>query len=299
MSDLLTIAKVSAETGIAKEVLRKWEVRYGFPIPVRDEGGNRLYPADQVKRLALVRRLIDRGMRPSHVVSLDVSELACLAEQTQGEGAEAMAALHHVADWLRTRDPHLIRNNLYAELQKAGLRTFVLEIMPAMNILVGNGWEKGALAVRDEHLYTEIVQSLLREALGAKIHPEGRPRILLATPPGEAHVLGILMVEASLTVEGAYCISLGPQVPLDEMALAAQDFRTDVLALSFSMHFPKKKIAPLLKTIRSSLSPAIELWAGGLGVKDLEPVPRGVSVFNAISDATAALERCRKRLRLS
>lgn len=296
MADLLTIAKVAAETGIAKEVLRKWEVRYGFPIPARDDGGNRLYPADQVKRLIMIRRLIDRGIRPSQVVALDEQELLYLVEQTRENSEEAAASLNHVVDWLKTRDPQLVRENLHAELQRVGLRSFVLEIMPAMNIIVGSGWENGVLAVRDEHLYTEIVQNLLRQSLVNVVHPQGRPRIVLATPPGEAHGLSILMVEALMTMEGAYCISLGLQVPLEELAIAVQDFHGDVLALSFSAHFAKKRIPSILREIRAQLPSDIELWAGGAGVKDLERIPRGVNVFTSIADACPALERCRKKL---
>ena len=36
------ISVVSEETGIAKEVLRKWEDRYGFPIPGRDAADKRV-----------------------------------------------------------------------------------------------------------------------------------------------------------------------------------------------------------------------------------------------------------------
>ena len=61
----LNIAAVERETGLSKDVLRKWEIRYGFPAPQRDSLGERAYPADQVNRLRLIKRLMDAGMRPS------------------------------------------------------------------------------------------------------------------------------------------------------------------------------------------------------------------------------------------
>ena len=42
--------------------------------------------------------------------------------------------------------------------------------------------------------------------------------MLLTTPPNEPHAMGLLMVEAVLSLEGAQCISLGTQMPLPDIA---------------------------------------------------------------------------------
>jgi len=39
----LSIAAVERETGLSKDVLRKWETRYGFPAPLRDGFGERAF----------------------------------------------------------------------------------------------------------------------------------------------------------------------------------------------------------------------------------------------------------------
>ena len=61
---LFNIGVVERETGIGKDTLRVWEKRYGFPLPVRDQHEDRLYPAEQVDQLRLIKRLLDIGMRP-------------------------------------------------------------------------------------------------------------------------------------------------------------------------------------------------------------------------------------------
>ena len=77
---LASIAATERDTGLSKETLRVWERRYGFPAPMRDAGGERGYPADQLAKLRLVKRLIDAGHRPGRIVSLDMTELRALAE---------------------------------------------------------------------------------------------------------------------------------------------------------------------------------------------------------------------------
>ena len=45
-----SIAEVERETGLAKDTLRVWERRYGFPVPSRDAAGERAYPLAQVQQ---------------------------------------------------------------------------------------------------------------------------------------------------------------------------------------------------------------------------------------------------------
>lgn len=295
---LLPIARISAETGIAKEVLRKWETRYGFPVPVRDDLGNRAYTEEQLQRLLLVRRLLDHGMRPGQVVALDLPQLGNLVETVRGQQpSKAHPLFSEVVGWLKSRDPELVRERLRDEIQRCGLQRFVSELMPAMNLVVGTSWESGELTVRDEHLYTEIVQRLLSEMLVKTEDRDGHPRVLLATVQGEAHTLGLLMLETFLSEEGAYCISLGAQVPDAEMAPAVREYGIDILALSFSASFPKKKVLPVLKAIRATLPPEVALWAGGAGARDLERTPRGVQLFDTLQATREVLAHYRKRHR--
>src|SRR6478735_10199295 len=79
-----TIAAVERDVGLSKDVLRVWERRYGFPVPNRDAHGERLYPAAQVLRLRLIKRLMDLGHRPGRLMSTSAEELEALAAGSHG-----------------------------------------------------------------------------------------------------------------------------------------------------------------------------------------------------------------------
>jgi methanogenic corrinoid protein MtbC1 len=201
---------------------------------------------------------------------------------------------------LQTRDIDLLVHTMRATVLRLGLPHFVMEVAPALTTMVGEAWASAAITIADEHLFSDAMERLIAGEIAQIKQPAGRPRMLLTTPPGELHTLGLLMVEATARLQGAQCIALGAQTPLDQICLAVHDYQADIVGLSFSVAFAKRKIAPLLKDLRTMLPKEIELWAGGAGIVGLDRTPRGVSLFPHLQDVTRALKKIQKaRLHLS
>ncbi len=291
---LMNIAAVERETGLGKDTLRVWERRYGFPRPERDQNGERAYPLEQVEKLRLIKRLMGQGLRPGRLLAASDADLAQLG--APGAAPEAATAEGGVTATLvpliRQHDLPAVSNALRQTLHRQGLQHFVLETVSALNRAVGEAWMRGEIEVFEEHLYTEQMQALLRQAIGALPQGDGQPRVLLTTVPEEQHVLGLLMIEALLTLEGARCISLGTQTPLADIALAARAQRADIVALSFSAAFPLRQVLPLLKQLRARLETSCELWAGGAAIERLH-APEPVRLMPRLADALEGLARWR------
>ena len=281
---VLTISAVERETGISKEVLRKWESRYGFPTPDRDEQGERIYAPEQVARLRLIKRLMDAGIRPSKVVPEAAGDLSSMAEQSHVRMAGPAASQLEVEllNRLRSHDLVGLRLRLQRLLLEQGLGRFVLDTMAPLTHAVGEAWARGELEVYEEHLYTEIIQGMMRGALESLTNSVGSPRIIFTTAPEESHALGMLMVSALVALEGAYCIPLGPQTPLEDIAGAVQAHRADVVVLSFSIAYPHRRIVPVLKELRARLPLPVAIWAGGAGTLRLGKPPAGVTISPAL-----------------
>lgn len=300
MQEVLTIAAISLATGISKEVLRKWEERYGFPVPERDPSGHRMYGAHQTARLKLIKRLMDSGMRPAQVVPLDEAALQALLQAQADKAAASNGDAATVAGLmavLRSRDSIALHEALKHAIRQCGLERFVLDVMGALNVAVGEAWESGAIGIRDEHVYVEVIQNLIREEISLASERAGQPRILVTTPSGELHTLGILMVHALAALRGACCISLGPQTPMEEMPHAVRDYQADIVCISFSVAFPKRRIVPLLKGLRNIVPRDVEIWAGGAGVVGLDRSPRGVGIMPALHNVVDALDQRVQRLK--
>jgi methylmalonyl-CoA mutase cobalamin-binding subunit len=119
--------------------------------------------------------------------------------------------------------------------------------------------------VHEEHLYTECVSGLMRQAIGAIPKPAqgGAPTVLLTTFPQESHGLGLLMVQSLLTLQGCRCVSLGTQTPLRDIAQAAAAYKADVVALSFSLNMNPNHVVDGLSELSLLLPSTVEVWAGG------------------------------------
>ncbi|TFZ00574.1 MerR family transcriptional regulator [Ramlibacter henchirensis] len=286
-----SIAVVEREVGLSKDVLRVWERRYGFPTPGRDASGERLYPAEQVRRLALVKRLMDVGHRPGRLLELPYEALQSLAgaaaDAPSSRTQLAPADLAGLMQLVRERDPQRLSEALQQRLAREGLQQFVQDTIAPAAFQVGLDWADGELQIHEEHLFTETVLRVLRQAVSQL--PRGRaPVVLLTTVPDEPHGLGLMMLECLLALQGARCINLGTQMPLLEIARAARDHAVDIVALSFSSAFPARQVAPLVQQLRAALPPRQHLWAGGSGAARMGRVD-GVQLLQQLDAAAAAV----------
>lgn len=263
----LNIAGAERATGLSKDTLRVWERRYGFPTPHRDAAGERLYSPAQIERLRLLKRLVDAGERPGRLMALPAEELESrLRERPAGsaDAAAARPAIDEYIDILKSHDVDRLRRQLARVREQLGLARFVTDVVAPLNTRVGDGWMRGQIHVFEEHLYTESIQVLLREAIARlPVHIDAHPRVLLTTFTQEPHGLGLLMAEALLSLEGARCISLGTATPIWDIVLAAAAQRADVVALSFSGCMNPNQIVDGLAELRAKLPAGVEVWAGG------------------------------------
>lgn len=286
----VSIAAVERDTGIGKDTLRIWERRYGFPTPGRDSFGERSYPLEQVEKLRVIKRLLDQGHRPGRIVALPMETLVRLSQgQTStpqklqmepGGGTD----LRDFLDCVLQHDAESLRRHLNQAVVSLGHYRFITDLVAPLNGMIGDAWVRGELEIFEEHLYTECVTSVLRQAIGnvPQAQQQSRPSVLLTTFPQESHGLGLLMVECLLSLEGCRCLSLGTQTPLGDIVKAARAHQVDIVALSFSMSLNPNQVADGLLELRQQLPASVQLWAGGRNpVLRRRPIP-GVLVLGSL-----------------
>jgi len=284
-------SEIERETGFGKGQLRKWRQRYGFPLLESMVYRNSAYSRQTVDKLILIKRLLEAGFRPGQVVGMTTPGLEKLL---LGLVLSVPVVRHdestQVCIELLKRSAVAELLVLLAELRAKGtLADFVRYTVAPLLIDVGDAWKTNEIDIYHEHLCTCCIERYLQGEI-LKLKPKnGLPRVLFALPPGEHHLIGLLMAEAVIAEQGASTISIGSDIPLSNLQLAAISCKVDVVALSFSVFYPARKVVPSLQHLRHVLPSQIQIWAGGGGLAGLRKHPKGVRIFLEFNGAVAAL----------
>jgi DNA-binding transcriptional MerR regulator/methylmalonyl-CoA mutase cobalamin-binding subunit len=296
----VSIAAVERDTGLSKDTLRVWERRYGFPNPARDAMGERSYSLEDVDKLRLIKRLMDQGHRPGKLIGQSMAQLQQLAEHAAansnrgGDIGEPAEDLQVYLDLVKGHRIEELRRQLGQSVLRLGLARFVIEVVSPLNERVGDAWTRGAIEIFEEHLYTESIQVVLRNAINTIPRPGSRPPVvLLTTFPQEPHGIGLLMAESIFALEGCRCISLGVQTPIWDIVRAASVQHVDIVALSFSSCMNPNATLDGLVELRSKLPADAEIWAGGsCPILQRRPLER-VRTLRYLSDISTAMAEWR------
>lgn len=287
---LMSIGAVSRLTTIEVATLRKWEARYGFPVPQRTVGGQRGYSQHDIDQLHEVLRRLVAGERVGKVMASLGQAVHGLGMVTgnKSQGAEGGLVSAALAALKASRIEHFQEILAAVQLEKTA-QDFIEHLAAPLTIAVGEAWQCGALPIYAEHYFTRSMRALL--ARYSQSSTRGKPIILLATLSGEYHTLGIAMLEAALHENGVETVLLEGGLPISELVAAAEAYQVRGLAISASLAFPSNLLGPMVAKLRSDLPAQISIWLGGSGSQRLCHLPAGVLAISTIPAAIAASQQ--------
>jgi DNA-binding transcriptional MerR regulator/methylmalonyl-CoA mutase cobalamin-binding subunit len=301
---------VALRTGLSPHVLRAWERRYGVVAPSRSEGGQRLYSELDVERLRRLRSLSERGHSIGPIAKLTLEQLTRLDENAVAEGARAstpaagepdahedavttqeltLAALRATREFA-PRDLQVLLERAAVTL---GVPAFLDQVVTPVLRAIGHGWTVRSVSVGQEHMATAVIRRVLGWLLGMYEAGPDAPRIVVATPPGETHEMGALMVAVSAAAEGWAVTYLGPDLPIAELLAAARQTGARAVGLSIVDRNGRDEAAAVLGQIREGLPASVSLLVGGAAAGDLRARAEaaGADVLESLPETRAALQR--------
>jgi MerR family transcriptional regulator, light-induced transcriptional regulator len=190
-----------------------------------------------------------------------------------------------------------IREAMDADLATADIDEMI--IAPAL-WLIGELWERGQITIAEEHIATEItvrVLALQREAQRVR-RGRGRYRVMLATPPGESHVVALRMVENLMRGGGYDVVMLGADVPASAIASAAAHHEAHVVCLSSTMPGQRDTILTVIDEVRRA-RPHVPVVLGGRGLTVEDQMRAQVQVCLGVTDAMETVDAMIKRAGLN
>jgi len=284
-------SEIERETGFGIDQLRKWRQRFGFPTRETNIDGKTAFSLKTVDQLHLIKRLLEAGFRPGQLVGKTVLELEKLKFEL---GLSIVVATpdestQKFIEYIKLADLKGFVAFLYKKRRTQTILDFVQNTITPLMISIGDAWSRNEIDIHHEHLCSACIERYLQSEIGKFLPRKGLPVILFSLPPGEHHMLGLLMAEAVLAEAGAVTINIGADIPINNLKLAAISCKADVVALSFSFAYPARDVFPTLTHFRHLLAPNIQIWAGGNGISKIRKRPKGVSLIYDFKDAIFAL----------
>jgi MerR family transcriptional regulator, light-induced transcriptional regulator len=301
-----SIKAAARRSGLSPHVIRVWERRYLAVEPARTGTNRRFYSDAEVERLTLLRLAIAAGHRIGNIAQLPTDQLRPLVgqaapelashprredpQQRNGDGYvdECLAAI-------RRMDAAALEGVLTRALLALGHQGLLQRVVGPLVVLLGDLWQDGTLTAAHEHFATAALRVFLFDTARPYAQADNAPCLVVATPVGQLHELGAVMISSAATNAGWRVAYLGVSLPAAEIANAVRQKGARVLALSIVYPADDPTLPAELQRLRAFLPPGLRIVAGGRAAPAYADAlsSMGASLVTDLSQFTQLLEQTR------
>ncbi len=263
----------SRRSGLSPHVIRVWEKRYRAVEPHRTSTNRRLYSDAEIERLNCLRQATAAGHSIGSVANLSTTKLkALVAEAAVGKhiapsNAPAVSPGQEFHDAclsaVRELDGKLLEENMQRGVVALGYQGFLRQLAAPLAQTIGELWRAGVVTAAHEHFLSASLKIFLGRLAGEFPISAHAPRLIVATPAGQVHELGAILVNAAAAQVGWLSTYLGASLPAAEIAGAAVQRRASVVALSIVYPEDDPKLAQELLHLREFLPAETKILTGG------------------------------------
>lgn len=277
--------KVAAmRTGLSPHVIRIWEKRYEAVTPTRTDTNRRLYSDKEIERLNLLKLATRAGHNIGNIARHDTEDLTNLLKDDANCAPASAPASANGSN--KTPNERTLESNAATILMEAlkaiqeldgpelhrvlgsanvllGQQGLLQDVIIPLTREIGNRWENGSLTMAHEHFTSSILRTFLGNSAKPYIHSVNSPNLIVATPAGQLHELGAVIVAVAATSKGWRITYLGANLPAAEIAGAARQTKAKAVALSLIYPPDDPNVRKELELLREYLPESTEILAGG------------------------------------
>jgi DNA-binding transcriptional MerR regulator len=256
-----TVSRAAELTGVPSGTLRKWEQRYGVVVPQRSSGNYRLYDDEAVRRLSVMRSLVDNGWSAHEAARHVVHDAASAeAEVPRPEVPSTDARINELVACAADFDVARLEKVLAEAFGNKNVVAVVDDWLLPSLVRLGKGWQRGELTVAGEHFVSAAVHRRLAHTFHA-LPPAALdgPRVVVGLTRGSRHELGVLAFALVLRWLGVSVTYLGPDLPLEAWLSTVRLIKPYAVVLAA----PTIEDLPAVREAAEALMPLTAVLLGG------------------------------------
>jgi methanogenic corrinoid protein MtbC1 len=161
---------------------------------------------------------------------------------------------------------------------------------------VGVAWARDEIGHAQEHAVTARVSALLEQIWRhfpacAALRDPRRATIALGLAPGNAHVIGLAMLQLALALAGIASVALPDGLAPEALVTEAHARGASVLGLSIALPSQLPMVLRVGEVAREALGPKLRVWLGGYPIRcGLRPPPEsGVEAVDGVDEIVRRL----------
>ena len=269
-----SIKAVTRLTGLSVHLLRIWEHRYGAVKPLRTPTNRRLYTPQDVERLKLLRAATQNGHTISLVAQLPEKNLRELIAASDGAAPAVPAGrtvpagrpgelVNECLTAVQLLDVPGLAAALRSGAEAMGTLDLLQRVITPLNYNLGELWAQGQVTAGQEHFASAVLRTFLGQVAKPYGGSQKAPGLIVATPPGQLHEMGALLVRAVAITQGWNVTYLGASLPAADIALAVRQTGARAVALSLTHPADDEELPGELAQLRQLLPPETEILVGG------------------------------------
>jgi len=159
---------------------------------------------------------------------------------------------------------------------------------------VGFLWEKHIVDIWNEHYITDTTIEIMNEIKNLNRKPHNvNYSVILASPGGEMHNVGLKMISDILEIEGFRVIYLGSNIPTQSIINVIEVESPDLIAFSVTMHYHLDSAKMAIAAVKSNFK-NIKILVGGGAFKNEEEAWKYVGADHYYENGRDVIEILKK-----
>ena len=181
--------------------------------------------------------------------------------------------------------------SIYQEYTKIfNMSNFFDKILKPVMYKIGEDWKNGQISIADEHVASNVAQTLVKSIREEKSNIKLSKKILLCVPQGEEHNLGCDVLETFLIRKGIKVFNLRTHVPIESILNFIEFNKPDYVFVSITLNDNLKSGYRLIEKISNEFD--IPIFVGGYAIKE-----KNILKFEATVISDSNLEEIFKKVK--